>query len=200
MQHKDNDLVLFLEEQINSFFEDNRRAPSIRELSALTGLSKSAVQKYLVHMASLGIIRYDGKITGTRARSLTEAKSIRVPLVGDISCGIPKLADECIVDYIQLPVSLYGSGEYFFLKASGDSMTEAGIDDGDLVLIRQQNFAQPGQIVVALMEEEATLKRYYPDPEHRRIRLHPENWQLEDIYVDTCLIQGVAISVMKNLL
>ena len=87
----------------------------------------------------------------------------------------------------------------FILRAYGDSMIEAGIDDGDLVLIRQQNYADDGQIVVALMEDEATLKRFYPEPEKHRVRLHPENSAMEDIIVDNCVIQGVAVKVLKDL-
>ena len=79
-------------------------------------------------------------------------------------------------------------------------MIEAGIDDGDLVLVRHQNHADPGQIVVALIgEDEATLKRFYPDPSNGMIRLHPENQALDDIIVESCVIQGVAVHVMKAL-
>ncbi len=78
-------------------------------------------------------------------------------------------------------------------------MIEAGIEDGDLVLIRQQNTANEGQIVVALIDDEATLKRFYPEPENHRICLHPENSQMDDIYVDNCEIQGVAVKVIKDL-
>lgn len=74
-----------------------------------------------------------------------------------------------------------------------------GCTHGDLVLIRQQNYADEGQIVVALMDDEATLKRYYPEPESQRIRLHPENSQMDDIYVSDCIIQGVAVKVLKDL-
>ena len=66
-------------------------------------------------------------------------------------------------------------------------------------MVRQQNYAEAGQIIVALMEDEATLKRYYPEPEKKRVRLHPENDQMDDIYVDDCLIQGVAVKVIKDL-
>ena len=78
-------------------------------------------------------------------------------------------------------------------------MIDAGIDDGDLVLIRQQSTAEEGQIVVALMEDEATLKRFYTEPENGIIRLHPENHTMEDIIVENCIIQGVAVKVLKDL-
>ena len=104
-----------------------------------------------------------------------------------------------IYKYIDLPVALFGRGTFYLLRADGDSMVNAGINTGDLVLIRKQKSAEPGQIVVALMETEATLKRYFPEPENNRIRLHPENDHMEDIYVPTCEIQGVAVKVIKDL-
>lgn len=121
------------------------------------------------------------------------------PLVGSIACGNLLYAEEHIEEYISLPVSLFGKGNFFILRANGDSMIEAGINDGDLILIRQANIANEGQIIVALVNDEATLKRYYPEPEHRRIRLHPENPTMDDnIYVDHLVIQGVAVKILKN--
>ncbi len=129
----------------------------------------------------------------------TKMQAIRVPVLGRIACGIPKYAEENIEEYIRLPVALFGQGDFFLLRAYGDSMIESGIEDGDLVLIRQQSSADDGQIVVALMEDEATLKRFYPEPSKHRIRLHPENSHMDDIYVDNCEIQGVAVKVLKDL-
>ena len=79
-------------------------------------------------------------------------------------------------------------------------MTGIGIQSGDLILVRQQDDAEPGQVVVALVGDEATLKRYYPEPENHRVRLHPENERMEDIYVDDCIIQGVAVKSMREIL
>ena len=105
-----------------------------------------------------------------------------------------------IEEYVQLPTAIFGKGDFFLLRASGDSMIEAGIDDGDLVLVRHQDHADPGQIVVALIgEDEATLKRFYPEPSKGIIRLHPENQVLDDIIVENCSIQGVAVHVVKAL-
>lgn len=87
---------------------------------------------------------------------------------------------------------VYAKGDFFLLRASGDSMIEAGIDDGDLVLVRHQDHADPGQIVVALIgEDEATLKRFYPEPSKGIIRLHPENRALDDIIVENCVVQAL---------
>ena len=78
-------------------------------------------------------------------------------------------------------------------------MIEVGIEDGDLVVIRQQDVADPGQIVVALIDDEATLKRYYPEPRQGRVRLHPENSEMDDMLVESCQVQGVAVKVLKDL-
>ena len=113
---------------------------------------------------------------------------MKVPVLGMVSCGVPRFAEENIEEYVCLPVALFGKGNFFILRVNGESMIEAGIDHGDFVFIKCQNHAQPGQIVVALMEDEATLKRFFPEPKQRRFRLHPENSQMNDIYVDECMI------------
>ena len=161
------------------------------------GSSKATVQRYIAQLCDDCIIDYSGYRTMTSTK--TKAAAIRVPVLGTIACGIPKFAEENIEEYVRLPVALFGKGNFFILRAYGDSMIEAGIDNGDLVLIRQQNYADEGQIVVALMEDEATLKRFYPEPKKHRIRLHPENSRMDDIYVDNCEIQGVAVKVLKDL-
>ena len=98
-----------------------------------------------------------------------------------------------------LPVALFGQGDFFILRTSGNSMIEAGIEPGDLVVVRKQNTAEEGDIVVALVDNETTLKRFYRDKKHRCIRLHPENSRMKDIHVQDCTIQGVAQNVIKAL-
>lgn len=107
------------------------------------------------------------------------------------------IMDNSIEEYIKLPVALFGRGNFFVLRASGESMINAGIDDGDLVVVRQQNTADYNQIVVALVDDEATLKRFCPADDH--IVLHAENPTFDDIIVDHCIIQGVAVKVIKDL-
>jgi len=172
------------------------RSPSLREIAGATGLSAATVSRYLSDLRDRGEIAYDG------VRSIVtrgEGKSVTVPVLGAVACGIPRLAEENIEDYVRLPAALFGSGSFFLLRASGRSMIGAGIDDGDLVLIRQQSTAEPGEIVVALVDDEATLKRFYPEPELGIIRLQPENPAMSPIYVDHCILQGVAVKVIKNL-
>lgn len=124
---------------------------------------------------------------------------VSVPIVGKIACG-DAFEPVCDIDeYMQIPKSILGSGEYFILRASGDSMIDAGIDDGDLVLIRQQSIANNGQIVVALIENETTLKRFYRDDENKQIILKPENKQYEEKRYRNVQIQGIAVNVIKDL-
>ena len=197
MRSKDKTLMAAIEKFVSDYTDSNGISPTMQEVADGVGSSKATVQRYIAQLCEDGILDYSGYRTMTSTK--TKAAAIRVPVLGTIACGIPKLAEENIEEYVRLPVALFGKGNFFILRAYGDSMIEAGIDNGDLVLIRQQNYADEGQIVVALMEDEATLKRFYPEPKKHRIRLHPENSRMDDIYVDNCEIQGVAVKVLKDL-
>ena len=197
MRSKDKTLMAAIEKFVSDYTDSNGISPTMQEVADGVGSSKATVQRYIAQLCEDGILDYSGYRTMTSTK--TKAAAIRVPVLGTIACGIPKFAEENIEEYVRLPVALFGKGNFFILRAYGDSMIEAGIDNGDLVLIRQQNYADEGQIVVDLMEDEATLKRFYPEPKKHRIRLHPENSRMDDIYVDNCEIQGVAVKVLKDL-
>lgn len=197
MRSKDKTLMAAIEKFVSDYTDSNGISPTMHEVADGVGSSKATVQRYIAQLCDDGILDYSGYRTMTSTK--TKAAAIRVPVLGTIACGIPKFAEENIEEYVRLPVALFGKGNFFILRAYGDSMIEAGIDNGDLVLIRQQNYADEGQIVVALMEDEATLKRFYPEPKKHRIRLHPENSRMDDIYVDNCEIQGIAVKVLKDL-
>lgn len=197
MRSKDKTLMAAIEKFVSDYTDSNGISPTMQEVADGVGSSKATVQRYIAQLCDDGILDYSGYRTMTSTKM--KAAAIRVPVLGTIACGIPKFAEENIEEYVRLPVALFGKGNFFILRAYGDSMIEAGIDNGDLVLIRQQNYADKGQIVVALMEDEATLKRFYPEPKKHRIRLHPENSRMDDIYVDNCEIQGVAVKVLKDL-
>ncbi|WP_291014406.1 transcriptional repressor LexA [Faecalibacterium sp.] len=197
MRSKDKTLMAAIEKFVSDYTDSNGISPTMQEVADGVGSSKATVQRYIAQLCEDGILDYSGYRTMTSTK--TKAAAIRVPVLGTIACGIPKFAEENIEEYVRLPVALFGKGNFFILRAYGDSMIEAGIENGDLVLIRQQNYADEGQIVVALMEDEATLKRFYPEPKKHRIRLHPENSRMDDIYVDNCEIQGVAVKVLKDL-
>lgn len=138
-----------------------------------------------------------------RRKALTErtekmhTSTFRAAVMRDILCGLPNIAEENIEEYASLPESMFGRGEFYILRARGESMIEAGIETGDLLVIRKQEHAENGQITVVLIDDEAALKRFYMDD--NRVRLHPENSEMEDIYVDNCIIQGIAVKVIKDI-
>lgn len=198
MRSKDKTLMATIESFVSGFTDNYGISPTMQEVANAVGVSKATVHRYVSQMRENGTIDFSGWRTMKTTKTKTQA--ISVPVLGEIACGIPKFAEENIEEYVRLPVALFGQGSFYILRAYGDSMIEAGIDDGDLVLIRQQDAAEEGQIVVALIEDEATLKRFYPEPENYRIRLHPENSHMADIFVDKCEIQGVAVKVLKDLL
>lgn len=174
-------------------------APSYREMAKNFNVSLSTIFERVKKLKEAGLITMGDGVN----RSISIAKEkrggvIRIPKVGRIACGQPLTAIENIEEFITLSESLVGTGDFFILTAYGDSMIEAGIEEGDYVIIRQQNTAEPGDIVVALLDDEATLKRFYPEPDKNRIRLHPENSTMQDIYVDDINIQGVAVKVIKD--
>ena len=187
---------------IDEYYEMFGRSPAIREIETGTGISKSAIGRYLLEMGTSDEIRYEGgsRKAHTAKTSKHSEDFISVGLIGNIACGEPNFAEENVEEYFRLPVSLVGSGEFYFLRAFGDSMIDIGINEGDLVLVRKQETALPGQIVVALIGDETTLKRFYPEPQNRRIRLHPENREMQDIFVESCSIQGIAVKVLKDLI
>ena len=182
---------------INEYTDEYGVCPTMDEIAGGTGIPKTTVYRYVSEMRSAGTLCGSGHRTLSVAGISSSA--VRVPVLGSVACGVPKFAEENIEEYVRLPASLFGQGEFFFLRASGESMIGAGIGDGDLVLMRRQDHARPGQIVSALVGDEATLKRFYPEPDKKRVRLHPENPDMEDIFVSDCAVQGVAVKVVKDL-
>lgn len=193
-----------LEDAINKHREEEGVAPTIMELVGMTSIPQATVSRYLRYMNKQGMIEYAGhRKIQTKADLKKRDTLINVPILGTIACGLPLLAEENIEEYVPLPEALVGKGTFFILRASGSSMINAGINDGDLVIIRQQDDASAGQIVVALVDDEsATLKRYYPR-RNNRVELVPENdsfdVQTVDVSAHSLSIQGVAVKVIKNL-
>lgn len=199
MRTKDTTLIEQIKKSIEKTYEENGRSPSVRQIAREVGCSYSTVSRYIKEMVERGIIARSSGEYETEVISKMNMDTVPVAVVGSVSCGPLTFAEENIEEYIKLPTSLLGQGKFFILHANGQSMIGAGIEDGDLVVVRQQPTAEPGQIVVALVEDEVTLKRFYPDPENGCVRLHPENKRLKDIIVDDCQIQGVAVKVLKDL-
>lgn len=199
MRYKSEETMDRIVKSIERFFFAHHRSPSITEIASDVGCSRSTIHSYLREMNQLGRLYYDGKTLETPVTQKADAEFILSPVLGSIACGLPEYAEENFEEYVALPTALFGSGEFFLLRANGNSMIEAGIEPGDLVVVRKQATAEEGDIVVALVENETTLKRYYKDHQCRCVRLHPENSRMKDIYVQECSIQGVAQHVIKAL-
>ena len=198
MKHRNTDSMDQIIPFVDGYYRQNHRPPSLRQISAGTGISKTTLQRMMLTLANAGLIDYDGDTVVTEQISKTLEETVPVGIIGSIPCGNLSLEEEAIEEIVNLPVALFGKGNLFLLHASGDSMTGAGIDDGDLVLIRKQEEAQSGDIVVAYIEGEGnTLKRYRQYG--NTVFLHPENPKYRDIPLLNCKIQGVAISVIKQL-
>ena len=172
--------------------------PSVREICAGVGLkSTSTVHAHLNHLEQQGLIRRDS----TKPRALevidgTQARGRSVPLVGKVTAGLPILAIENIEDYLVLPQDRFGRDELFGLRVQGESMIEAGILDGDVIVVRPQNNAENGEIVVAMIEDEATVKRIYY--EKKRVRLQPENRFMEPIYAENVQVIGKVVALFRQ--
>ena len=198
MKHRNSEQMDRIIPFVNDFYRDNHRSPSLRQISAGTGIPHMTVKRMLNTLADSGIIDYDGETIVTEETNKQNDETTPVGIIGSIPCGNLSLEEEAIEEIVNLPVSIFGKGELFLLHARGDSMTGAGIDDGDLVLIRKQEEAQNGDIVVAYLEGEGnTLKRYRIYG--KTIFLHPENPKYRDIPLRECRIQGIAVKVIKGL-
>lgn len=153
-----------------------------------------------VNISNHPMVFYEnGTLSTPKIRRMNPAVS-PAAIVGSIPCGSPEEKEAQVEEYLPLSVSFFGKGDFYALRASGSSMTGAQIDDGDLVIIRQQHTAQVGEIVVALTDEDKnTLKRLLYDDDRQSYYLHPENKDMGDIYVSGLRVQGVATHVIKAL-
>ena len=184
---------------IKSEIEDKGYPQSVREICAAVGLrSTSTVHAHLNHLEQQGLIRRDS--TKPRALEVLDGSQSRgrsVPLVGRVTAGQPILAVENIEEYLSLPQSVLGQGRMFALRVEGESMIDAGILDGDIVILRQQDTAENGEIVVAMTpDDEATVKRIFY--EENRVRLQPENPTMQPIYVDTVTVLGKLTALIRQ--
>ena len=187
-----------IEQYIMEYQKENGQAPSYRQImNAMNMSSLNLVQRYVKALES------EGRISRTKLGNidvlpqLKPGGSTMAYLVGDIACGSPTEAIENIEECYALPKALFGDGELFILRTYGDSMIDVGIKENDFIVVRQQNTANDGDIVAALVNGESTLKRIY----HKgsKVVLHPENKTMKDIVVNAedCIIQGVLVSCIK---
>ena len=180
------------------FYDQYGRSPSCSEIAESTTLKRSAVHNYLVAMDERGMIEYNGQTILTPKIRETQQGVRQVGIVGSIACGTPLDEVEELEGTFPVPLGLVDGAEMYILHASGQSMIDIGIQDGDMVLVRKQEEAHPGDIVVAYVEGVGnTLKRLlYKDGE---MVLHPENREMADMPARGCRIQGVAVWVFKKI-
>ncbi len=186
-------------------------APSVRDISAAVGLaSPSSVHVHLKTLEERGYIKRgamksrcitlvekkSGSSAGKQSAD-TQNKMVELPLVGNVAAGTPILAEQNIEDTFSLPKSIVGDNASFMLSVHGDSMVECGINDGDFVVVKEQQTADNADIVVAIIEDGATVKRFYKESD--RVRLQPENSSMQPIYTDECAIAGKVVAVFRKL-
>jgi repressor LexA len=184
--------------------ETQRRGypPSVREIGQAIGLSSSStVHGHLDRLEEKGFIRRDPSkpraIEVTGDHDLRQKRMVHVPLVGQVTAGTPILATENIEDTFSLPYELVGAEDAFLLRVRGDSMINAGISDGDFVIVRRQESAGNGDVVVALLEDEATVKRFFHGADH--VRLQPENDTMEPIIARDVKILGKVVGLFRRM-
>ena len=180
-----------------AYQQEHGISPSYRQImKALRLGSLATVRRYVMELENQGVLERSeiGKIIPLP--KLQKGNFVLAPLVGSIVCGIPNLSEQNYEDTFALPTDIFGKGELFMLHADGNSMIEAGISPGDLLVLRKQDSADDGEIVVALVDGETTLKRLYR--RDGKIVLHPENKRMKDIIVDDCNVQGVLVSYIKK--
>ena len=200
---KNNDLTKkekmvfdYLVQSIN----ENGYAPSVRDIGASLGIkSTSSVHLYLHNLEAKGLIEQDANKKRTIRICAPFARVAgKVPLLGSITAGSPILAVENFEGYVDLPwnSAKYSTDELFALKVRGESMLDAGIFDGDVVIVRKSAYADNGQIVVALIEDEATVKTLYREDGH--FRLQPKNRTMEPIIVDEVALLGIVVASFRQ--
>ena len=217
MKKKDPNAINRRERAIINFIEKqtiaNGYPPSVREIGKAVGLKSTAtVHGYLAKLEQKGYIKKESQkgrtlkllkgINGENKQNAqkdfyTGKEMVEVPVIGKITAGAPILAVENITDTFPIPIDFVGNSESFMLTVRGESMIEAGILDGDYILVKKQNTANNGEIVVALIEDEATVKTFYKEKDH--IRLQPENSTMDPIIVPDCKILGKVGGVFRKI-
>ncbi len=202
LTRRQNDILTF----VRRYTESHGYPPSVREIGQAMGLtSSSTVHSHLAALERKGYLRRDPSKPraleilrdDTRDQGAPARRAVQLPVVGRVTAGEPILADQNIEDYLPIPADLLNGGDGFVLKVRGDSMIGARIFDGDLLVVRRQSAAQDGDIVVARLDEEATVKQFFR--ERDRVRLQPANDSMEPIYAKDVVIEGKAIAVFRRL-
>ncbi|WP_124061290.1 transcriptional repressor LexA [Gordonibacter sp. Marseille-P4307] len=198
---------------IEACIREKGYGPTVREICAALDLSSpSTVHVHLGALEQKGYIERDPlksrsiTLTHPCEEQLVEptniiaprfGNAVEIPLVGNVAAGEPIFAEENITDTMTLPTEIVGDSPSFMLSVRGESMIEAGINDGDYVVVKEQKVANNGEIIVALIEDGATVKRFYKERDH--IRLQPENSSMEPIITRDCTIVGKVVAVFRRI-
>lgn len=202
LSKRQQDILAFIKEEVRA----KGYPPSVREIGEAVGLaSSSTVHGHLARLETKGLIRRDPtkpraiEILDQEVSTIPMQNVIKVPIIGKVTAGLPITAIENVEEYFPLPASFAPADEnVFMLEIMGDSMIEAGILDGDYVVVKQQRTANNGDIVVAMTEEdEATVKRFFKEKDY--FRLQPENSSLEPIILNSVTILGKVVGVFRNI-
>ena len=197
-EHKDKQQEIY--EFLKIYTENNGYPPSVREICEGVGLkSTSSVHGHLKRLEGKGLVKRNP--TKPRALEIIDnsirKEMINIPIVGKVTAGLPILATENIEDTFPVPLDyIKHDKELFMLNISGNSMIDAGIFNGDLAIIEKTQTANNGDIIVALIENEATIKRFFKEENH--IRLQPENATMDPIIVDECSILGKLVGIFRT--
>ncbi len=183
---------------IENYIEVNGYPPSVREIGQAVDLkSTSTVHGHLNRLERKGLLHREAMKPRTIDVTREDKPQIvKLPVLGKVAAGVPILAEENAEGFIQLPDTIVGRGEHFILEIRGDSMISAGIMNGDYVVVKRQQTAQNGDIVIAMIDDEATCKRYFKEPD--RIRLQPENPRMRPFYAQSVTILGKVTAVYRT--
>ena len=202
MKNIRNEAKFSIAKYINQYYNDYRAIPSVRDIAAGTGISVSTVHRCLKDMKENGKLEYRGRRDISTLRMEMEGRHTAMAVLGYVTCGEGQEETEEVIEYIRMPESLIGKGEFFALIAKGESMVDAGIHPGDYVVIRKQNTAEIGDIVVALDRGVNNLKVLGYNDKCGKYFLRSCNQDRErykDIYPEDLNIQGIAVCVSKKL-
>jgi len=187
---------------IKRYSSEHGYPPTVRDIGKAIGLtSSSTVHAHLANLEKLGLLRRDPtkpralELLGEAARKVVPGPS-GLPLVGRVAAGTPILAEENVEEYVEVPQLAGGEEGEYILRVRGDSMKDAGILDGDFVVVHRQDTAINGEIVVALVGDEATVKRYFRESDH--VRLQPENETMEPIRTREVVVMGRVVGVFRR--
>ena len=198
MRSKDPVLMENIKNFAEEYFLKNFKSPTKVQIAQALNITPGTVSKYLTFMKNNGMVEYDGYTVHTKNTHKYNGETTSAAILGSVSCGPLLFENENIEDYVALPQAIFGKGEFYILKANGDSMKDAGIDDGDWVVIKKQNFANEGDIIVALVDGANTLKYFFRDKENNCAVLRAANKNYDDILVNELFVQGVATQIIKK--